>query len=166
MFRNQLNLLYASHRADLVRYANGIVGSRPDAEDVVQEAYLKLDEAAKSRPLEEPIAYLFRIVRNLSIDAIRRQVRQRDVFVEGVDGEAVPDGRATPERFAMHRRELGVVLSALDELPERTRMAVRLHRIEGCRLAEIADRLGISTALAHALVCDGLAHCRERLRKA
>ena len=58
--------LYLAHRRELVNYANGIVGDRAQAEDLVQEAWLRFGAVAERRLLEEPIGYLYRIVRNLA----------------------------------------------------------------------------------------------------
>jgi len=51
------------------------------------------------------------------------------------------------------------------ELPERTQIALEMHRLGGCKLREIADRLGISVGLAHGLVAEGIEHCRRRLHR-
>jgi RNA polymerase sigma-70 factor (ECF subfamily) len=51
------------------------------------------------------------------------------------------------------------------ELPERTRIALMMHRFDGFKLRDIAAHLGISVALAHALVYEGLEHCRRRLAR-
>jgi RNA polymerase sigma-70 factor (ECF subfamily) len=44
-------------------------------------------------------------------------------------------------------------------------MALEMHRFGGCRLKEIADRLGVSVTTAHTLVAEGIAHCRRRLKR-
>jgi RNA polymerase sigma-70 factor (ECF subfamily) len=77
----------------------------------------------------------------------------------------VAEDRPSQEDALRHRQELEIVMLALQDLPERTRIAVELHRFRGCKLKEIAERLGISVALAHALVYDGLDHCRHRVRR-
>lgn len=59
-------------RAELVDYAASIVGCRSRAEDVVPEAYLRFDDAAERGRLTQPTGYLFRIVRNLATDLLRR----------------------------------------------------------------------------------------------
>src|SRR3546814_11129897 len=63
--------------SDLLDYASKIVGDRSHAEDVVQEAYLRFDAATAERSIGEPLSYLFRIVRNLSLDLRRRIGRDR-----------------------------------------------------------------------------------------
>lgn len=54
-------------RRELVNYANGITGDRMQAEDVVQEAYIRLI-AGRGEPIEQPVAYAYRVVRNLALD--------------------------------------------------------------------------------------------------
>jgi len=71
--------------------------------------------------------------------------------------------RPSQEEALVSRDELRVVLAPMAELPERTRIALEMHRFDGFRLKEIAAHLGISVALAHALVYEGLEHCRRRL---
>lgn len=159
--------LYLQHRGELVNYASKIVGDRSRAEDVVQEAYLRFSEVTARRLIEEPLGYLYRIVRNLALDKRRRQAHEGryvspEVAIADL-GQAAED-RPSPETEASDRADLQALLDALAELPERTRMALEMHHFEGCKLREIADRLGISIALAHRLVAEAVEHCRHRLR--
>jgi RNA polymerase sigma factor (sigma-70 family) len=165
--RDETLAFFMAHRPNLVSYASGIVGSRAQAEDVVQEAWLRFDDASRLRLLGEPLGYLYRIVRNLALDGRRRLVREdrgRDSYAAIA---VASDGHAslTPEREALHKDALRIVMAAIAELPERTRIALEMHRFGGCKLREIADRLGISVALAHALVAEGIEHCRRRLHR-
>ena len=156
-----------AHRRDLVNYANGIVGNRAHAEDMVQEAYLRFHEASGTRLLDEPIRYLYRIVRNLAVDGRRRIQRESQFFVPGEEGviERTVEDRPSPEAEAVAKAEWRALEAALGELPERTRIALEMHRFGGCKLKEIAAHLGISIALAHALVADGINHCRHRVQQ-
>jgi RNA polymerase sigma-70 factor (ECF subfamily) len=156
--------LFIEHRRLLVDYATGIVGSRSQAEDVVQEAWLRFDETAKNRFLDEPLGYLYRIVRNLALDGRRRIARENEALVNGVAASVTAPGTvATPEMLALYRDELRLLEEALAELPERTRIAFEMHRLDGCKLREIAMFLGISLPLAHVLVTEGIRHCKRRL---
>ncbi|MCG2842088.1 sigma-70 family RNA polymerase sigma factor [Sandaracinobacter sp. RS1-74] len=160
--------LYRTHRGELVNYAASITGDRAAAEDVVQEAWTRIGAAARLRPLEEPAGYLYRIVRNLALDGRRRSRFEQRHFVEGLDAEAVrmPGDSPTPEATAFSKDELRLVLEVLEGLPERTRIAVEMHRLGGAKLKEIAARLGVSVTVAHELVADGVERCRARLRRA
>lgn len=164
--RNKRTLaLYIAHRRKLLEYANGIVGDPGRAEDVVQEAFLRLRTAAAGRFLEEPVGYLYRVVRNLALDWRRREVLEGRYIVGNVETVAadVAGDRPSPEQEAIARAELQRVMAAMSELPERTRIAMEMHRFGGCTLKEIADHLGISVSMAQVLVMDGIRHCQRAL---
>ena len=158
--------VYTAHRTALVRYANGIVGDPAHAEDVVQEAWLRLHERAQGQPPEQPVAYLYRIVRNLAIDRYRR--RQREQRHIEPDGHAlslrVADDAGSPEAIATARDELRLLAEALAELPERTRIALEMRRFGGCSLQEIADHLDVSVTSVNRIIAKGIAQCRSHMR--
>ena len=158
--------LYVMHRPALVNYAAGIVGSRAQAEDLVQEAWLRFDAATRGRLLEDATGYLYRIVRNLALDGRRRIGRESRLVADDGFEEATascPDSGPSPEAVVLHRRDYARVTAAMAELPERTRIALEMHRFGGAKLREIAAFLGISVPLAHRLVADGVEHCKQRL---
>lgn len=155
-----------AHRGALVNYANGIVGDPAQAEDLVQEAWLRFEQAARQQKLEQPLSYLYRIVRNLALDGRRRFVRETDVVTRGNFDAATgvsADQAPSPEKVALHKDELERVMEAMAELPERTRIALEMHRFGGCKLREIAAFLEISVPMAHVLVAEGVQHCKRRL---
>ncbi|PKU26266.1 RNA polymerase subunit sigma-24 [Telmatospirillum siberiense] len=156
-----------AHRRKLLNYANGIMGDRARAEDVVQEAWLRFDAAVVAQSPDEPVGYLYRIVRNLALDGCRRQAREERHLVSGTEAgiEDMAEDRPSPEAETLARDDMRVMLAAMAELPERTRRALEMHRFTGCKLKDIADNLGISVGAAHALVIDGLEHCRARLHR-
>ena len=158
---------YLRHRNALIDYATPIVGCRGRAEDVVQEAFLRYaaratrggDEAGAGPypAIANPVAYLYRIVRNLALDWRRRP----ETSIETGDDArlaCLPSPDATPEETAIYRDQLRVLTDALQELPERTRTAFRMRRLEGRGLKEIADHLGVSVVRAHQLVKDAVRH--------
>ena len=153
--------LFMSHRVALVDYASRIVGNRAQAEDLVQEAWLRFDTAARRRRLDHPLGYLFRIVRNLALD------RRRSGAMTEIAGDdaliRIPAPAATPEQTAIDRDRLRVLADALAELPARTQTAFKMHRLEGRSLQEIADHLGVSVVRAHQLVKDAIRHGAKRL---
>jgi len=159
--------LYRTHRSALIDYANGIVRDRARAEDVVQDAWVRIEAIERGRTLAEPLRYLYRIVRNLALDGYRAQ--RREAGRSGQDlaavAEILPDAGPSPESAYLAREELRIVLESLEELPERTRLAVTLYKFEGLKLREVAGRLNISVALANNLVLDGVAHCAMRVAR-
>ena len=157
--------LYLSHRGELINYAAGILGCRSMAEDVVQEAYLRFRTPFDRPDVVTPVGYLFRIVRNLAVDWSRRVALERRHIEVVEDTPAVAEDRPTPEMLAAGRQELQLVMDALAELPERTRMALEMHRFGGLTMEEIGRRLGLSPASIHGLIYKALAHCQARLRR-
>ena len=157
--------IFSENRRALVEYAAGIVGSRTQAEDLVQEAWVRFDKAAGRQLLNEPLGYLYRIVRNLALDGKRRLDVEKRIF-KGAAGEAIathPDARPLAEAIAVYKDDLRLLNEALQELPKRTRIAFEMHRLKGCKLHEIAAVLDISVTAAQILVMDGLQHCKHRL---
>lgn len=163
---------FLKHRESLVDYATPLVGDRMRAEDVVQEAWFRFSSAIEkdrgsaegdARPIAQPVAYLYRIVRNLAFDLKRKL----NAEAWHPSGEAVLDGlaseNASPEQQTVDRHQLKTVSNALDELPARTRRAFDLHRFEGKTYAEIGELLGISQARAHGLVKEAVVHCIKSL---
>lgn len=157
---------FVAHRSSLIDYATGIVGSRTQAEDLVQEAWLRFEEVARQRILSEPLAYLYRIVRNLALDGRRRRTRENRIFAD-IDPETAAAASltspATPEALAIYRDQLRLLDEALNDLPKRTRIAFEMHRFGGCKLREIAIFLDISLPRAQALVAEAVQHCKQRL---
>lgn len=165
-YGTSLVAIYATHRAALVNYANAIVGDSSHAEDIVQEAWLRLDNLMRRRPPDRPVAYLFRIVRNIAIDLRRRQILEKRYF--DPDGQIlslqVADDVGTPEAAAVVREELRLFEEAWSDLPERTRIVLEMRRFGGCTLEEIADHLDISVTSVHGIIAKGIAQCRRHLR--
>lgn len=157
--------LYMEHRGELLNYASGIIGDRARAEDVVQEAYIRFSEAAARRLFDEPVGYLYRIVHNLAFDGVRRSSLEGRYMRRGAEQVAaeVPEERPSPEAESIARQELDHVRVAMAELPQRTRLALEMHRLGGLKLKEIAERLGISTSMAQVLVIEGVRHCQRSL---
>lgn len=157
--------IFAEHRGTLVNYATSLVGSRAQAEDLVQEAWLRFDHAAGQQLLNEPLRYLYRIVRNLALDGRRRREIEKRIFRSSPDAivAAFPDSSPSAEAVVVHKDDLRLLREALRELPERTRIAFEMHRLQGCKLREIAAVLEISIPAAQLLVMDALQHCKHRL---
>lgn len=153
--------LFMTHRSALIDYASRIVGNRSQAEDLVQEAWLRFDNAAHGQRVDHPRGYLFRIVRNLALD-----LRRTKGYAAASDNgrlDEIPAATASPEQTALHREQLRILGEAIAELPERTRIAFYMYRIEGKSLKEIARHLGVSQVRVHQLVKDAVRHGAKRL---
>ncbi|MCG8355683.1 MAG: sigma-70 family RNA polymerase sigma factor [Kiloniellales bacterium] len=155
--------LFATHRGALIDYANGIVGDRAQAEDLVQEAFLRFATAKDKPQVERPAAYLYRIVRNLAIDWVRQRAREQRRQAEEPAWWMLPDVARTPEQELLHRQDLARIAAVLAELSPEARLAVEMHRFGGYTLSEIAARLNVSVPTVHRLVRDALVKIAVRL---
>ena len=153
--------LFVEHRGALVNYASGIVGDRAQAEDVVQEAFIRFS-AASATPITHPVSYLYRIVRTSRWTGPGAPPwRHRPSRPSA--SESVPHDAPTAEDVVLFRDELRVLGEALAELPERTRLAFTLYRLEGWTLQQVADQLAVSVVRAHQLVKEAILHGSRRL---
>jgi len=146
----------------LVAFARQLVGgSHHDAEEVVQDAFVRALAALRSQDRDMALrAWLFTIVRNRALDALRRPSRTTDIEPHAT---VLRDGSADPHDRLMRREELGALVSGLRALPERQRKALVLHELGGASHAAIARRLHVSPGGSKALVSrarTGLARAR------
>jgi RNA polymerase sigma-70 factor, ECF subfamily len=129
------------------------IGAAGEVEDTVQNVLISLHRARQTYRPEQPFRpWLNAIVRNASIDALRRRAR-RSRFEGGGDPEQVADHNARPTALAGPRGdESGLgderlspdLASALATLPAGQREAVELIQLEGLSVAEAAERVGTS----------------------
>ncbi len=161
-----LSEVFMAHRSQLRWAALKILGNPERAEDVVQDTYLKVSQAAAVLDVKQPLAYLFQMVRNLAIDHHRRMSLEMNLFEGEDDGLHVPSNTGMPEATLIGRQHLKLVVKAISELPERTRRAFELHRLEGQTHRAIAEELDISTSLVNILIHQAIDHCRSVLRSA
>jgi len=141
-------------------HAYRLLGDRAEAEDVAQEAMLRLWRVAPEwRQGEAKVTtWLYRVVANLCTDRLRKG---RGV---GLDQIAEPeDGKASAAEVMQDKARLDALQDALDTLPERQRQAVVLRHIEGLANPEIGDVMDISTEAVESLTARGKRALAEAL---
>ncbi len=118
------------------------------AEDVVQDAFLKiLDAADRYRPTARFLTYLYNVIWHLCIDTYRKKTpRSLDAMPVGPHTENPPDRRALEEERAR------AVQDAIAQLPERQRMALVLQHYDELSYEEIADSMGCSSSAVDSLL--------------
>ncbi|MEQ7922275.1 sigma-70 family RNA polymerase sigma factor [Xanthomonas sp. WHRI 1810A] len=151
---------YHLHREGLLRLAAKFLGCRARAEDVVQDAFVKMLESDLAST--EPARYMFRVVRNLAIDRLRRQRLERDHGAQ-TQWQEQPRFEVSPERVLAGRESVNQLVGALNELPNRMRMVFNLSQIQGYTQRDVARVIGTSPTMVNFLLRDTLTHCRARL---
>jgi RNA polymerase sigma-70 factor (sigma-E family) len=155
-----LTLLYTAHYRGLVRLAAYLTGDRDAAEEVVQDAYVKvLGRWGGLRDLNKGEAYLRQTVVNLS----RSRVRHR-VVVDKHAPAALPDA-ASAEAGAMTRLDRSAVVRALAELPRRQREAVVLRYYADLSEAQTAHAMGVSAGAVKSHTSRAMAALRHLLEE-
>lgn len=162
-----LGEVFIAHRAQLRRIAQKIVGSPEVADEIAQDAYLKLVEGACAREVEKPYGYCCQVVRNLALDHCRRQAVESTYRTFTDDGELpqVAGGRV-PDQHLHEMQVIDAIDKALATLPARTRHAFELYRLGGLTQREIGERLSCSATLVNFMIKDAVqavAACRDLL---
>lgn len=135
--------LYRKYSARIYKFAVSLLKVPEEAENIVQDVFLNLwinrDKVDKGSSVRY---YVFTIAYHASITAIRKKLKESNYI-----GELVRqlDLEQDPGSLQLEYRELEDKLNTvIDELPARQKEVYLLHRVEGLKYAEIAERLGLS----------------------
>jgi RNA polymerase sigma-70 factor (ECF subfamily) len=153
---------YRVHHDSLLNFLTRQLANRQEAEDVVQDTYLKFCSIRDIDGIEDTKAFLFRVAKNLAIDLRRRQA-VRQVAGEELRFDAVDYG--TPEMLLDSKQHLMKLQAAIDRLPDRCRTVFILHRYHGKSHHEIAQALGITTHAVEKHMMRALKRCQKNIRQ-
>ena len=145
---NQLafRVLVERHSRAVFRLAFRMTGNEQDAEDMVQETFLRAFKQLHRFDGRASFGtWLYRIAANCSLDLIRaRRVRREQQ--PGLEATASPE--PSPERVTRGKQLASLLDQALDQLSEAERTAFVLRHFEGCTIEEIAKILGVRNSAA------------------
>lgn len=124
----------------LYRFSLRLMGDRDDAQDIVQEIFLRLwskrDKLSEYRNLE---AFAMTMTRNLCLDKLKSPAAKK----EQIEDKNMTDYR-DPYQNAETSDAVSLVKQAMDSLPEQQKMVIHLRDVEGCDFDEIAEISGLS----------------------
>ena len=131
------------------RVAYHILESQEDAEDAVQELYLKLIKTPdKLSNIQDPAAYGITMLRNICIDIIRRREKLKS---EELHEYMIADA-SSPDKVATEKDKLRVLIHEIDKLPQKQSMVLKMRTIEGLEYDEISQRTGLSQVNIRVLI--------------
>lgn len=133
-----LRQVFETEESPLLRYAFGLVGQRETAEDLVQEAFLKLH--AHWQDVENPKAWLYRAVRNLAFNHLRDHKRETPLEHTGECESHLPD----PGHTLGKMEAVGTLRLLLAELRDDDRRLLGLKYHDGLKYDQISERTGLS----------------------
>jgi RNA polymerase sigma factor (sigma-70 family) len=141
--------------AALMQYLSCNWRDKAEIEDICQDVFVKIHEAARYDQPRAVKPFAFAIARNLIVDRLRHaQVIPIETAID-LDALGIATDDPGPERTVMARDELKRLQATLERLPRRCRQAVTLRKIEGLSMREIAERMGISVKTVDAHLVEG-----------
>jgi RNA polymerase sigma-70 factor (ECF subfamily) len=152
--------LVARHSPKLFTLARRMLGAPGEAEDAVQDVFLKLwTHASRWQPGSAKFeTWLYRVALNACYDRLRRRRPEPlEAAAEVADGAPAPDAGLDQDRIA------AAVQAALAGLPERQRAAILLCHFKACGNIEAAEIMGLSVEALESLLARGRRSLKERL---
>lgn len=143
------------------RAAYYMLESQQDAEDAVQELYLRIWKShANLTDLKSPAAYGMSLLKNICIDRIRRrEIRKAEPLEAGV-----PQADSPPEKRLAARDILKKVMEEIDRLPQTQARVMKMMVIEDLDYKEISERTGLSQVHVRVLISTARKTLKQKLR--
>jgi RNA polymerase sigma-70 factor (ECF subfamily) len=158
------------HTGKLVGLAWRLVGTREDAEELAQEAFLRLHRSLPDFRGDSLIGtWLYRTTTRLAIDFLRRERIKRKVFFFRQDNdspdpvELASDSRQTPGEIFQTQEAMRSLRKNLQNLSSRQQVVFMLRHYEGLALKEIAEHLGLETGTVKAHLHRAVTQLRKDL---
>ena len=171
----QLSSVFQRYRTALARAVARIV--KPiDIEDIVQETYLRIFQAAQRQPIRDPKSFMLKAARNLALnhvgraDAMNHLSQAKIEFGAAWGDDAFEDnptellenqteGLDSPEVTVQAEEEFLIFCRAIRELPLQCRRAFILKKVYGLPQREVALRLGVSEGTVEKHIAKGIVAC-------
>src|SRR4051794_29096163 len=155
--------IHDRYRERLLAFARRLLkGSGYDAEDIVQDAFIRALHGLRATDAEMHLRpWLYMIVRNRAMDELRKPARIAAELDDVV--HLPPADDADPALRAIERELLGDVVAEIGRLPERQRLALVMRELEGATHAEMSTALGTSIPATKSLLVRARGQLQEAL---
>ena len=154
--------LIGRYHASLLSFLRQRLRTADDADDVAQEAYIRMLQYEGSREINSPSSLLFRVAINIANDVGRSEQVRHAADHCGVDGLEIDSGVATPERQVAAAQDLELLYETIEQLPPRCRQVFLLSRVHCMTYPEIARHCGISVKMVEKHISHALCLCLAR----
>lgn len=159
---------YTRHGSSLKRFIGRFMRSSSDIEDIAQEAFLRAYSVERSRSIEQPKSFLFRIAKHLALSQLTRKSRQITGFIEDSDDSDVIQAEHSAhsaEEEISARQMLGLHCEAVAELSHQCRQVYLLRKVHGFSHKEIAKHLGIAVSTVEKHLMKAIEQCERYVRE-
>lgn len=155
----QVEAVFTAEQQSMYRYACYRLGAREEAQDVIQELYLKLHKQGLSR-VKNVRCYLYRALSNSCTQLLRE--RRRIEYVDITSLKELQADNFSPSNF---EQEQALIARLLTTLPEEQSEVIRLHLHGECTFTEIAEIMDAPVATIKSRYRYGIEHLRKELQK-
>ncbi|MGQ4273730.1 RNA polymerase sigma factor [Terrihabitans sp. B22-R8] len=135
---------FVQMRPRLEALARSRTGCGTTAEDLIQDAWVKLETASIQVMIDNPGGYITQVANRTVIDHIRKERRRGEINQELADLLSEGAGEVSAERTLIARENLKAVEAVLETLPEQTRKMFLMNRLEGVSHRALAERFGMT----------------------
>ncbi len=151
----------------LVRYLSKKVRNDEDANDLAQEAFLRMHKFRQSRQLDNARAFLYKTANNLVVDQLRRaKVHDKYLSFQMLPEQSDEDDdkfAPSAERTVLAEQELDQIYKVVETMPEKVRRAFLMHRGKDLSYSEIATEMDVSTSMVEKYIIQALKILRKEM---
>lgn len=164
MDANQFKELFLPYHAKLYRVAFRLMGNTQDAEDMVQEAYLKLWKKRNELPnnIESMEAYCSTLVKNICYDALR--ISQLDEDGRSPEEISIPESHNIAAEIEI-KEEANQVMKLISQLPEQQQLIIQMRDVDDRSYEEIEEATGLSPINIRVLLSRARKKIREQFKE-
>ena len=156
---------FEKHQAALRRFISRFVQRNQDIDDVAQEAFMRAYRAEKTKPIEQPKSFLFRIAHNVAITELTKKTHQIIDYMADIDESGVVWVDVSAEEQVTAEQQIGIYCEAVAQLPTQCRRVFLMRKYQALSHREIAQTLGISVSAVEQHISLGLKRCKASIAK-
>ena len=156
---------YTRHGSSLKRFISRFMRSPSDIEDIAQEAFLRAYTVERSRPIEQPKSFLFRIAKHLALSQLTRKSHQVTEYIEDSTDPGVIQLESSAEEEISAQQIFRMHCEAVEELSPQCREVYLLRKVQGFSHKEIAAELGIAVSTVEKHLMKAVEQCDRYVRE-
>lgn len=157
--------MFCEHNEALLRFLRARLPSAQDAEEVAQEAYVRMLRLDDTDTISHLQAYLFRIAANIAVDRNRQQKRKPYEEKGAKLWDSLPSALPSLDDSVLSKEKLTLLGGIISELPPKCRMAFMLYKFKDMSYSDVAEKMQLSESMIRKYVLKAIIYCRERLEE-
>ncbi|MGB7404004.1 MAG: RNA polymerase sigma factor [Arcobacter sp.] len=148
---------------ELLYYSYKLVGDKERAKDIVQETYSKIYEIKESREIKNPRAYLYKIVKHITVDESIEEKKLKNLISQ--ENTTFTTRTEQPDEIVLKQNHEEIFMQIVNDLPQRTKEAFVLFTVDGYSRKEIAKIMNITSNAVEKLIKRATLKIEDELSK-